>query len=134
MIVIASAHYIPFSYHTVVHHPIEEKHEKKVETWTEKAKSEYEHKEPEKPAHYDFKYEVHDEKTGDIKRLSEVATHGVVKGQYSLIDSDGFKRIVEYTADNIHGFQAIVKREPTHHKIPQPQPKYEEYKPDNHWW
>ena len=129
MVVVASAHYIPFSYHSVVHHPAShEKHESKIETWTEKTKTEWEHKEPEKPANYDFKYEVHDEKTGDIKRQSETASNGAVKGQYSLIDSDGFRRVVEYTADDVHGFQATVKREPTHIKIPQPAPKHEAHK------
>jgi hypothetical protein len=90
-------------------------------------------KEVEKPANYDFKYEVHDEKTGDIKRQSETAVHGAVKGQYSLIDSDGYKRIVEYTADDNHGFQATVKREPTHFKIPEPV-KIIKVIPHQHWW
>lgn len=71
-------------------------------------------------------------KNGDIKRQSETASNGAVKGQYSLIDSDGFRRIVEYTADDVHGFQATVKREPAHDKIPQPKP--EEPKHIIQWW
>jgi Insect cuticle protein len=97
-------------------------------------KNDWEPKEAEKPATYDFKYEVHDEKTGDIKRQSETAKNGAVKGQYSLIDSDGYRRVVEYTADDVHGFQATVKREPTSYKVPIPAPKPEEYKPETHWW
>ena len=31
------------------------------------------------PATYDFKYEVHDQKTGDIKRQSETSDKGSVK-------------------------------------------------------
>lgn len=69
-------------------------------------------KKDEIPNNYEFGYGIHDEKTGDIKQHLETASNGVVKGQYSLIDSDGFRRIVEYTADDVHGFQAIVKREP----------------------
>ncbi|CRL01390.1 CLUMA_CG014301, isoform A [Clunio marinus] len=110
----------------------------KVESWAPKVESwapKVEWKEPEAPANYDFKYEVHDEKTGDLKRQSETAKNGAVKGQYSLIDSDGFKRIVDYTADDIHGFQATVKREPTHYKIPIPAPKPEWSKPEaEKWW
>lgn len=130
---VASAHLIPFSYHIVAHHPIaHEKKEVKAESWEPKAES-WEKKEDETPKNYDYKYEVHDEKTGDIKRQSETASNGVVKGQYSLIDSDGFRRVVEYTADDHHGFQATVRREPTHFKVPQPEKKQEE--PQHvHWW
>ena len=60
---------------------------------------------------YDFKYEVHDDETRDIKRQSETSDKGSVKGQYSLVDADGYHRIVDYTADNVHGFQATVRRE-----------------------
>lgn len=77
------------------------------------------HKEIETPANYGFSYETHDEHTGDIKRQSETAVDGVVSGQYSLIDSDGFRRVVEYTADDHNGFQAVVRREPTDFKVPQ---------------
>ncbi|KAG5674715.1 hypothetical protein PVAND_004667 [Polypedilum vanderplanki] len=126
----SSAHYIPSSYHTVAYHPIHVKSEWKAEEWkpepaahTEWQPAHVEWKEPETPATYDFKYEVHDEHTGDLKRHSESSVHGAVKGQYSLIDSDGYKRIVDYTADPHHGFQATVKREPTHYKVPVPAPK-----------
>ena len=29
-----------------------------------------------------------------------------------MIDADGFRRIVDYTADDVHGFNAEVRREP----------------------
>ncbi|CAO1352623.1 unnamed protein product [Diamesa hyperborea] len=64
------------------------------------------------PATYDFNYSVHDDKTGDIKQQQETAKEGVISGQYSLIDADGFRRIVDYTADDVHGFNAQVRREP----------------------
>ncbi|CRL01388.1 CLUMA_CG014318, isoform A [Clunio marinus] len=129
------AHLIPIDYNFKVYHPIEYKKydEPKSESWAPKESTGWEYKEA--PANYDFKYEVHDEKTGDLKRQSETAKNGAVKGQYSLIDSDGFKRIVDYTADDIHGFQATVKREPTHYKIPIPAPKPEWSKPEaEKWW
>jgi hypothetical protein len=68
-------------------------------------------KEPEAPANYEFNYEVHDEHTGDIKRQQEHAQNGVIKGQYSLYDADGFRRVVTYTADDHNGFVADVQRE-----------------------
>lgn len=64
------------------------------------------------PASYSFNYAVNDENTGDIKDHSETRDGYVVRGSYSLIDPDGFKRTVTYTADNIHGFNAVVNRVP----------------------
>ncbi|KAG5676658.1 hypothetical protein PVAND_006476 [Polypedilum vanderplanki] len=76
----------------------------------------YEH---EAPANYEFNYDVHDTHTGDIKQQHEIAKEGAVSGEYSLIDADGYRRIVSYTADDHHGFIANVRREPVdgHHKI-----------------
>lgn len=73
------------------------------------------------PAEYEFHYGVQDEHTGDIKSQSEERKGDVVHGRYELIDSDGYHRIVEYTADDHNGFQAIVRREPTDIKIPAPE-------------
>lgn len=76
------------------------------------------HVEHEEPANYDFEYGVHDGHTGDVKTHHESAKNGVVEGYYSLIDADGHKRTVHYTADPVHGFNAQVQREPVHdHKI-----------------
>lgn len=33
-----------------------------------------------------------------------------MKGGYSLYEPDGTKRVVEYTADKHHGFNAVVKK------------------------
>lgn len=82
---------------------------------------EYHHQQPqhhEAPAEYEFSYSVHDEHTGDIKSQQESRKGDSVQGHYELIDSDGFKRIVEYTADEHTGFNAVVHREPTDIKIP----------------
>ena len=40
----------------------------------------------------------------------------MVKGQYSLVEPDGSVRTVDYTADDVHGFNAVVsKSAPTVH-------------------
>jgi hypothetical protein len=66
----------------------------------------------EAPANYEFNYDVHDTHTGDIKQQRESASNGAISGQYSLIDADGYRRIVDYTADDHQGFNANVRREP----------------------
>ncbi|XP_050433930.1 cuticle protein 19-like [Adelges cooleyi] len=63
------------------------------------------------PKPYHFDYSVHDLHTHDIKSQYEHSDgHGNVKGSYSLVEPDGTKRIVEYTADH-SGFHAKVKKE-----------------------
>lgn len=64
---------------------------------------------------YKFEYSVHDGHTGDVKTQQEEREGDAVKGSYSLVEPDGSKRIVEYTADHEHGFNAIVHREPNQH-------------------
>lgn len=64
------------------------------------------------PAQYEFNYEVHDEHTGDIKSQKETRNGDNVQGYYTIVDADGYRRIVEYTADEHHGFNAVVRREP----------------------
>ncbi|XP_045768307.1 cuticle protein 7-like [Maniola jurtina] len=59
---------------------------------------------------YEFNYAVNDPSTGDNKAQSEVRDGDVVKGSYSLTEPDGTLRVVEYTADAVRGFNAIVKR------------------------
>lgn len=68
---------------------------------------------------------VHDEHTGDIKSQKETAHDGHVEGHYSLIDADGHKRIVHYTANDHDGFNAKVEREYLGHQYEAPkQVKY----------
>lgn len=62
---------------------------------------------------YQFSYDIHDGLTGDAKSQTETRNGDVVKGQYSLIEADGTRRIVDYTADDIHGFNAVVTKEGT---------------------
>uniref|UniRef100_A0A2S2PHS4 Cuticle protein 8 n=1 Tax=Schizaphis graminum TaxID=13262 RepID=A0A2S2PHS4_SCHGA len=60
---------------------------------------------------YSFEYGVKDLHTQDIKSQQEESDgNGNVKGSYSLVEPDGSTRIVEYTADNVHGFNAVVKK------------------------
>ncbi|XP_058449528.1 cuticle protein 8-like [Malaya genurostris] len=72
------------------------------------------------PANYEFSYSVHDGHTGDIKSQHETRQGDEVHGQYSLLDSDGHHRIVDYHADHHSGFNAVVRREPANVKIAQP--------------
>lgn len=59
---------------------------------------------------YEFNYAVNDPVTGDNKAQTESRDGGVVKGSYSLSEPDGTIRVVDYTADSLTGFNAIVKR------------------------
>lgn len=64
------------------------------------------------PTEYNYSYGVDDPSTGDRKNIQEVRKGDVVKGSYSVVDPDGTKRTVEYTADSKNGFKAIVHTEP----------------------
>ncbi|BET01229.1 Cuticle protein [Nesidiocoris tenuis] len=94
----------PYSLH---HYPIPEHHEESHQEPFE------EHHEPEPYDHhpkYSFSYGVKDKHTGDIKHQTEERDGDVVKGRYSLLEADGSTRIVDYTADDHNGFQAVVHR------------------------
>ncbi|KAK3926860.1 Cuticle protein [Frankliniella fusca] len=60
---------------------------------------------------YQFSYGVKDGQTGDVKDQVETRSGDVVKGQYSLIEPDGTRRVVDYVADPVNGFNAVVRRE-----------------------
>lgn len=53
---------------------------------------------------------MNDPSTGDNKAQWETRNGDVVQGAYSLVEPDGNIRLVEYTADPIRGFNAVVKR------------------------
>lgn len=61
---------------------------------------------------YTYTYSVNDGATGDAKEQSESRQGDYVQGRYSLVEADGSKRIVEYTADPVNGFNAVVHKEP----------------------
>ncbi|XP_029047042.1 cuticular protein 6 [Osmia lignaria lignaria] len=74
---------------------------------------------------YTFNYGVHDPHTGDVKTQHEVRDGDVVHGSYSVNEPDGTVRIVEYTADDHNGFNAVVKKVgPAVHPKPVPVAKY----------
>lgn len=59
---------------------------------------------------YQFDYGVKDTHTGDIKNQWESRDGDKVHGSYSLKEADGTTRVVEYTADDHNGFNAVVKK------------------------
>ncbi|XP_052860244.1 cuticle protein 18.6-like [Anopheles cruzii] len=59
---------------------------------------------------YSYNYGVHDSLTGDVKSQHESRDGDVVKGQYSLVEADGSVRTVDYTADDVNGFNAVVSK------------------------
>ncbi|XP_044731026.1 larval cuticle protein A2B-like isoform X1 [Chrysoperla carnea] len=61
---------------------------------------------------YSFAYNINDALTGDAKNQQEIREGDFVKGSYSLIEPDGTRRTVNYIADPVNGFNAIVNREP----------------------
>ncbi|KAL5291572.1 hypothetical protein ACFFRR_010781 [Megaselia abdita] len=71
---------------------------------------------------YAFGYDVQDSITGDNKNQFEVRNGDVVRGQYSLNDPDGTRRIVDYAADDLSGFNAIVRKVPLGLKAIAPAP------------
>lgn len=58
---------------------------------------------------YAFKYSVNDPLTHDNKGQWEIRDGDKVKGSYSLVEPDGSIRVVDYTADDLTGFNAEVK-------------------------
>ncbi|XP_044258221.1 cuticle protein 21-like [Tribolium madens] len=61
---------------------------------------------------YSFAYDVQDALTGDSKSQVESRNGDIVQGQYSLVEPDGTRRVVDYTADPINGFNAVVSKTP----------------------
>ncbi|OXU26064.1 hypothetical protein TSAR_001451 [Trichomalopsis sarcophagae] len=59
---------------------------------------------------YAYNYGVNDPHTGDVKSAYEERDGDVVKGSYSVNEPDGTIRVVEYTADDHNGFNAVVKK------------------------
>ncbi|XP_044731021.1 larval cuticle protein A3A-like [Chrysoperla carnea] len=59
---------------------------------------------------YSYSYGISDALTGDHKSQTESRSGDVVQGQYSLVEPDGSQRTVDYTADPINGFNAVVSK------------------------
>ena len=75
---------------------------------------------------YKYEYGVKDAHTGDHKSQWETRDGDVVKGEYSLDEADGTKRVVSYTSDKHNGFNAVVKKigHAQHPQVYQHQPSY----------
>ncbi|XP_065093360.1 larval cuticle protein A2B-like [Ochlerotatus camptorhynchus] len=73
---------------------------------------------------YSFSYHIADAVTGDNKEQQESRSGDVVTGSYSLVEPDGTRRVVEYTADPVNGFNAVVHRQPLAVKAIAPVAKY----------
>ncbi|KAG8248598.1 hypothetical protein J6590_036956 [Homalodisca vitripennis] len=61
---------------------------------------------------YSYSYDIKDALTGDSKTQHESRQGDVVQGSYSLVEPDGTLRVVDYTADPVNGFNAVVHKEP----------------------
>ncbi|XP_074033103.1 larval cuticle protein A2B-like [Leptinotarsa decemlineata] len=61
---------------------------------------------------YSYAYDVQDALTGDSKTQVESRANNIVRGQYTVADPDGTRRVVDYYADPIHGFNAVVRKLP----------------------
>ncbi|XP_039764737.1 larval/pupal rigid cuticle protein 66-like [Pararge aegeria] len=61
-----------------------------------------------------FSYGVSDPHTGDVKSQHETRAGDNVVGQYSLLESDGTRRTVDYAADAHNGFNAVVRKDPAY--------------------
>ncbi|XP_064545600.1 adult-specific cuticular protein ACP-20 [Drosophila montana] len=70
----------------------------------------YDKHEPYHYPKYHFDYGVKDAHTGDQKSQWESRDGDKVHGSYSLKEADGTTRVVEYTADDHNGFNAVVKK------------------------
>ncbi|CAO1368066.1 unnamed protein product [Diamesa serratosioi] len=84
---------------------------------------------------YQFGFDVKDDEFTNYQNRKESREGNVIKGSYSVVDSDGFIRTVTYTADPKEGFKAEVVREPTNivvkvpvQKPPQGQEPQQEYR------
>uniref|UniRef100_A0A8D9FB22 Cuticle protein 8 n=1 Tax=Cacopsylla melanoneura TaxID=428564 RepID=A0A8D9FB22_9HEMI len=77
---------------------------------------------------YEFQYSVADPVTGDQKSQQEARDGDKVTGFYTLVESDGSLRRVEYYADAVSGFTATVTHQPGGQAPPAPA-TYQTYRP-----
>lgn len=71
------------------------------------------------PSQYNYVYSVADSITGDFKSQFETRRGGKVQGSYySLIDPDGIRRVVEYTAGPDIGFKELTAGFPSSASLP----------------
>ncbi|KAI5726655.1 hypothetical protein M8J76_006312 [Diaphorina citri] len=78
---------------------------------------------------YEFQYSVADPVTGDQKSQQETRDGDKVQGFYTVVESDGSLRRVEYYADAVSGFTATVSHQPGGPAPPAPA-TYQNYRPE----
>lgn len=81
------------------------------------------------PAQYSYSYDVKDPFTGDSKTQVESRSGDEVRGQYSLDDPDGTRRIVDYVSDPVHGFRVSINKIPSGQPVIGPGGSYAPYAP-----
>ncbi|GAB0090467.1 activating signal cointegrator 1 complex subunit 2 homolog [Sergentomyia squamirostris] len=81
---------------------------------------------------YQFGFDVKDDEYTNYQNRKEIRDGGVIKGSYSVVDSDGFIRTVTYTADPKEGFKAEVVREPTDIVVKTPAPHLADHRHQQH--
>ncbi|CAH0551451.1 unnamed protein product [Brassicogethes aeneus] len=62
------------------------------------------------PAEYDFGYSVDNPYDTHHQNRVESRRGDFVTGSYSVLDADGFHRVVDYTAHPLEGFRAVVRK------------------------
>nr|XP_019550874.2 cuticle protein-like [Aedes albopictus] len=70
--------------------------------------------------HYTYSYAVRDDRSGDRKSQHESRHGDQVRGQYRMMESDGTERVVDYSADDRSGFNAVVRHHPERRQHPVP--------------
>lgn len=78
---------------------------------------------------YEFQYSVADPVTGDQKSQQESRDGDKVQGYYTVVESDGSLRRVDYYADDVSGFTATVSHQPGGQPPPAPA-TYQTYRPE----
>lgn len=63
------------------------------------------------PDNYSFSYAVKNDAYKDVKSHTETRDGDYVTGEYSMLEADGYTRLVKYISDE-KGFKASVKRIP----------------------
>lgn len=82
-----------------------------------------------RPAQYSYSYDVKDPFTGDSKTQVESRSGDEVRGQYSLDDPDGTRRIVDYISDPVNGFRVSINKVPNGQLAVGPGGSYSPYAP-----
>ncbi|XP_055603500.1 cuticle protein-like [Uranotaenia lowii] len=119
LVAVAAAASRPLSYQ------INQRHPNSAQSWTnyqdQRRQDDWDQDRDRSDPNYAYTWAVRDEWTGDWKSQHESRQGDRVRGQYRMMESDGSERIVDYTADDYNGFNAVVRHEPEWRQHPAPQ-------------